>query len=93
MFVKYYVGENDKSGIKLVCGSDIIAAETTKSGEYLSFTLKNGWAFAVDDGAADLTALWITLAAAGGALIAAVPFIIVIAVKYGRKRKKISENA
>ena len=91
--VKYYVGENDKSGIKLVCGSDIIAAETTKSGEYLSFTLKNGWAFAVDDGAADLTALWITLAAAGGALIAAVPFIIVIAVKHGRKRKKISENA
>ncbi len=88
--VKYYVGENEKCGIKLVCGGDIISADTERNGQYLKFTLKDGWAFAVDGSSANLTALWITLAALGGAVITAVPFVTVIAVRRRKSAKKSS---
>lgn len=94
--VKHRVGDTERYKINLVRGGEIVEAKTTASGEYLCFTLSEGWAFAAVDTSSSLFPLWITLAAAGAAAAVALAFgipLIVIKRKKKKAEKIISQNS
>lgn len=94
--VKYRVSDVERYKINLVRGGEIVEAETFVVGDYLCFTLSEGWAFAAVDTSASLFPLWITLASVGSAVVVALAFGIPLAViRYRKKKaaKNISQNS
>lgn len=85
VIVKYRT-DNPHAVVKLVRGGEIVEAETRSTGEYICFTLPAGWGFAVETAAENLFALWVSLAAVGGALVAAAAFAVPLFVRSKRKR-------
>lgn len=85
--VKYRVDDVERYEINLVRGGEIVSANATVVGDYLCFTLSEGWAFAAVDTSASLFPLWITLASVGSALAVALAFGIPLAVlRFGKKK-------
>lgn len=87
--VKYYVGDTDACRVKLLKGNEQKEAQLSVSGDYICFTLSEGWAFTVEKESADLFALWIVLSALCGAAAVAVG---VITAGLIIKRKNKSKN-
>ena len=90
--VRYRADNLKHAKVRLVRGEEIVEAETTVSGDYICFTLEEGWQFTVVNAETDLLWLYIVSAAAGGMLVTTAGFIIAIAVRRAKKKRETADE-
>lgn len=85
--VRYYVGNPEGVTVQLVRGSTVVDASYQAIGEYVVFTLPEGYSFLVVEQHTSLVWLWILLAALGGVFVTAAAVVTVYLVRTRRARK------